>query len=108
MDRVLGVLDMLSLVTHAIFRFDRLHKIFDWTPNKTKRPGLIFVYDPPEFTPDWVLDGNIFEMANLFQHANIDDQILSALRWFRLGVIADTPEVAISEFLVRARVTISA
>ena len=98
MDRVLGVLDMLSLVTHAIFRFDRLHKIFDWTPNKTIRPGLIFVYDPPEFTPDWVLDGNIFEMANLFQHANIDDQILSALRWFRLGIIADTPEVQFQNF----------
>ena len=98
MDRVLGALDMLSLVTHAIFRFDRLHKIFDWTPNKTMRPGLIFVYDAPEFEPDWVLDENIFETANLFQHANISDQMLSALRWFRLGIVADTPQEQFQNF----------
>ena len=98
MDRVLGVLDRLSLVTHAIFRFDRLHKIFDWTPNKTMRSGLIFVYDPPESTPEWVLDENIFETANLFQHASIDDQMSSALRWFRLGIIADTPQEQFQNF----------
>ena len=50
MDGMLSVLDMMSLVSHAIFRFDRLHKIFDWTPNKAIRSGLIFVYDPPEST----------------------------------------------------------
>ena len=98
MDRLLGVLDIMSLVTHAIFRFDRLHKIFDWTPNKTMRAGLIYFYDPPESTPDWVLDQEFFETANLFQHATMDDQLLSALRWFRLGIVADTSQEQFQNF----------
>ena len=90
MDRFRGVLDILSLVTHAIFRFHRLYKIFDWTPSQTMRSGLIFVYDPPESPPEWVLDETCFEMANLFQHANLDDRLMGALHWFRRGIIADT------------------
>ena len=76
LDRLLGVLDIMSLITHAEFRLDRLHKIFDWTPNKTMRSGLIFIYDPPESTPDWILDQEFFEATNLFQHATMDDQVL--------------------------------
>ena len=98
MNRILGVLDIISLVSHAIFRFDRLHKIFDWTPNKTMRDGLIFVYDPPESAPNWSLNQEVFETANLFQHAAIDDQLSSALRWFRLGIIADTAQEQFQNF----------
>ena len=90
MDRIRSVLDILSLVAHAIFRFERLHKIFDWTPDQTMRTGLIFVYDPPESAPEWVLDETCFEMANLFQYAKFDDRLAGALHWFRQGVISDT------------------
>ena len=98
MNRILNVLDIMSLVSHAIFRFDRLHKIFDWTPNMMMRDGLIFVYDPPEPAPDWNLDQELFEAANLFQHAAISDQLSSALRWFRLGVSADTTQEQFQNF----------
>ena len=97
-NKLLGVLDIMSLVSHAKFRFDRLHKIFDWTSNLTMRDGLIFVYDPPESAPDWSLNQEIFEAANLFQHAAISDQLSGALRWFRLGVIADTTVEQFQDF----------
>lgn len=97
-NKLLGVLDIMSLVSHAKFRFDRLHKIFDWTPDKTMRAGLIFIYDPPESAPDWRLNQEFFETANLLQHATIDDPLSSALRWFRLGVIADTVQEQFQNF----------
>ena len=65
MEKILCVLDIMSLVTHATFAFHRLHKIFDWTSNKTMREGLMFIYDPPESSPDWALDQEFFETANL-------------------------------------------
>ena len=92
LDRVLGVLDIMSLISHAEFTFDRLHKIFDWTSNITMRDGLIFVYGAPKPKPDYVLDHEFFEVANLFQSAVLDDRLRSALRWFRLGIAADTVE----------------
>ena len=98
MDKILGVLDIMSLITHAEFRFERLLKIFDWTPNKTMRDGLIFVYNPPESTPNWVLNKEFFETANLLQHATLDDQLLGALRWFRLGIVADTSQEQFQNF----------
>ena len=98
MDRILRVLDIMSLVTHAVFRFDRLHKIFDWSPNKTMRSGLIFLPDPPESLPNGVLNNEWIITANLLQHANIDSQLFGALRWFRLGILADTVEEQFQKF----------
>ena len=98
MEKILCVLDIMSLVTHATFAFHRLHKVFDWTSNKTMREGLMFIYDPPESSPDWALDQEFFETANLLQYAMIDNRLLSALRWFRLGVIADTSQEQFQNF----------
>lgn len=95
---VLNVLDMMSLLTHAKFEFNRLHKIFDWTPDKTTRSGLIFVHDPPEMAPERILDKKFFEAANLLQHAILNDRLLSALRWFRLGTIAEAPQEQFQNF----------
>ena len=98
METIPSVLDIMSLLTHAKFEFSRLHKIFDWTPDKTTRSGLVFGYDPPESPPDRILNKEFFETANLFQHAVINDRLLSALRWFRLGIIADTPQEQFQNF----------
>ena len=39
-----------------------------------------------------------FEAANLLLHATVDKRLLSALRWFRLGILADTSEEQFQKF----------
>ena len=97
-DRILSLLDIMSLVSHAIFTFERLHKIFDWSATLKVRSGLIFCYDPPEYSPDHVFDKKLIATANLLQQATMDSQILSALRWFRLGILADVSEDQFQKF----------
>ena len=98
MSCVLRVLDILALVTHASIKFHRLHKIFDLSRGKTMRQGLMFVHDPPEPEPTTFLEPHILDAASLFLKAEVGEKVLSALRWFRLGVVAESPEDQFQHF----------
>lgn len=98
LDYTVMVLDVLALVTHASIKFHRVHKIFDWTPGKAMRQGLMFVHDPPEPEPEPFLDPEILDVAALLLKAEVGEKVRSALRWFRWGVAAESPEDQFQHF----------
>lgn len=101
-DALLGyvrkVLDILALLTHASINFDRVHKIFEWTPGKVMRQGLLFVYDPPEPDPPPTITPDVIDIASLFLKADVGEKIHSAMHWFRLGASAESPEDQFQNF----------
>lgn len=92
------VLNSLSFTTNRKFRLVRILKIIDWTPGLVDRRAIVYCEADVWAEAEPALDQSFTETAGNLISSMQNEQIQTALRWYRLGISAENTEEQFSYF----------
>jgi hypothetical protein len=91
-DLLASILNSLVWATLSKVKQAELTRVVDWTPGKVMRDALVFHQTPKIAVSVPILIPEVVNSAAKLLKSQRSDRVQSALRWFRLGVSADTVE----------------
>jgi hypothetical protein len=81
-------LDILSFATNCAFLIEQCSRVIEWEPHQKTRAFKAFQKFDPLYPPDPVLDAQSIRTAQILSDAEPEGFVRSALRDFRLGIVA--------------------
>ncbi len=91
-------LDVLGFATGVRYRTHRRIGIYDWTPGVKSREGRIYTSISDPNKPLLILDETFAPTVETFLRVAVSEPICRALRWFRVAVSADEPDIQFQWF----------
>lgn len=98
LQKVVKLVNALAYTTNRKFGIDRLHKLIEWTPGIRQRRARIFHRSPLDHRAEPALAPQFGQTAQYLLECQGGEQQQSALRWYRLGIQAASPDEQFSYF----------
>jgi hypothetical protein len=96
--KVVKLINTLAYTTNRKFAVESLHKLIEWTSGIKQRRARIFHRSPLDHRAEPALSLEFAQTAQYLLDCQVGDQQQSAIRWYRLGIQAETPEEQFSYF----------
>lgn len=95
---IADALSLLAFTTSRKFSLQRLIRLIDWTPGVIERKVIVCTEVPEWDLAEPLLDQSFLETAHRLMAMRAGDAQRAALRWFRLGIQANSLEDQFSYF----------
>lgn len=91
-EKMVAAMNSLSFTTNRAFRLRRFCRIADWTPGLKERQVVVMQSLPEWEVAEPRLDQAFVQSASRILAMQDGETVQAAMRWYRLGLLADTTE----------------